>query len=163
MPVDQFAMKVLEEEHPYALMVYHRARSEEEVAQSIRQTIQHPAMMVASDGIYNGESAHPRGFGTFARVLRLCVREMGAVSLEDAIRKMSGYPAERFGIKDRGFLKNGYGADVVIFDPGIVGDRATFEQPRLEPIGIDRVMVNGRTVVLAGTPTGQLPGRVLRR
>lgn len=163
MPVDEFAMKVLEEEHPYALMVYHRARSEDEVAQSIRQTIQHPAMMVASDGIYNGESAHPRGFGTFARVLRLCVREMGAVSLEEAVRKMSGYPAERFRIKDRGLLKEGYGADVVIFDPDTVGDRATFDRPRLEAVGVDRVIVNGRTAVLAGVPTGELPGRVLRR
>lgn len=163
MPVDEFAMMVLEQEHPFALMVYHRAKSQEEIAASIRATIQHPSMMVASDGIYNGASAHPRGFGTFARVLRLCVRETGAVSLEDAVRKMSGYPAERFRIKDRGLLREGYGADIVIFDPATVADRATFDDPRLEPVGIDQVIVNGRTVTRAGVPTGELPGCVLRR
>jgi N-acyl-D-amino-acid deacylase len=163
MAVDEFAMMVLEEEHPYALMVYHRDASAEEVARSIRATIQHPAMMVASDGIYNGISAHPRGYGTFARVLRLCVREMGAVSLEDAVRKMSGFPAERFRIKERGFLREGYGADVVIFDPEAVGDRATFVEPRLEAAGVDHVIVNGEFVVEGGQPTRSLPGRVLRR
>lgn len=163
MPVDEFAMSVLEEEHPFALMVYHRARSQAEVTQSIRETIQHPRMMVASDGIYNGISAHPRGFGTFARVLRLCVREMAAISLEEAIWKTSGYPAERFRIRHRGLLKEGYGADIVIFDPETVGDRATFDEPRLEPTGIDRVIVNGKTVVRDGAPTDELPGRVLRR
>ena len=163
MPVADFAIKVLEEEHPYALMIYHRGTTPEFQAQSIRDTIQHPAMMVASDGMYHGISAHPRGFGTFARVLRLCVREMGAVSLEEAVRKMSGFPAERFQIKDRGLLREGYGADVVIFDPAEVADRATWDEPRLEPVGIDRVIVNGQVVVEAGTPTGALPGRVLGR
>ena len=163
MDVADFALQVLEDEHPYALMVYHRGTTPEEQEQSIRDTIQHPAMMVASDGIYHGISAHPRGFGTFARVLRLCVREMGAVSLEEAVRKMSGFPAERFRIKDRGFLREGYGADVVIFDPATVADRATWDEPRLEPVGIDQVIVNGQVVVEAGASTGVLPGRVLRR
>lgn len=163
MPVHEFAMTILEEEHPYALMVYHRDTPHAEVAESIAATIQHPAMMVASDGIYNGISAHPRGYGTFARVLRLCVREMGAVPIEDAVRKMSGFPAERFRIKDRGFLRQGYGADVVVFDPETVSDRATFEEPRLEAVGVDHVLVNGRSVVESGLPTTNLPGQVLRR
>ncbi len=161
MEVADFAMLILEEEHPYALMVYHRGTSADEQEQSMLATIRHPAMMVASDGIYHGISAHPRGFGTFARVLRLCVRELGAVTLEEAIRKMSGYPAERFGISDRGLLKEGYGADVVVFDPQGIADRATWEEPRLEPEGIDCVLVNGIAVVEGGQPTGVLPGRVL--
>jgi N-acyl-D-amino-acid deacylase len=157
-----FALQVLEEEHPYALMVYHRSTTPEYQEQSIRDTSQHPAMMVASDGIYHGISAHPRGFGTFARVLRLAVREMGAISIEEAVRKMSGFPAERFRIKDRGLLREGYGADVVIFDPETVADRSTWDEPRLEPVGIDRVIVNGQVAVEQGRPTGALPGRVLR-
>lgn len=162
MSVGDFAVSVLEEEHPYALMVYHRGTTPEEQERAIRDTVRHPAMMVASDGIYHGVSGHPRAFGTFARVLRLCVREMGAVSLEEAIRKMSGFPAERFGLRDRGLLKQEYGADVVVFDPATVADRATWDEPRLEPVGIDHVLVNGQVVVTSGVPTGALPGRVLR-
>jgi N-acyl-D-amino-acid deacylase len=120
-------------------------------------------MMVASDGIYHGAYAHPRGYGCFARALRLCVREMGAATLEQAIHKMSGLPAARFGLKDRGLLRPGYGADLVVFDPATVADRATWAEARLEPDGIDRVIVNGATVVERGRPTGLLPGRVLRR
>jgi N-acyl-D-amino-acid deacylase len=163
MALPDFALQVLDEEHPYALMVYHRGTTPEFQAQAIHDTIRHPAMMVASDGIYHGASAHPRGFGTFARVLRLCVRENQSVSLEEAVRKMCGFPAERFRIRDRGLLKEGYGADVVIFDPETVADRSTWEEPRLEPVGIDRVIVNGQVVVADGVPTGALPGRVLRR
>jgi N-acyl-D-amino-acid deacylase len=75
---------------------------------------------------------------------------------------MSGFPAERFRIKDRGLLREGYGADVVIFDAATVADRSTWEEPRLEPVGIDWVIVNGQVVAEAGRPTGALPGRVLR-
>jgi N-acyl-D-amino-acid deacylase len=157
-----FALQVLDEEDPYALMVYHRSTSPEYQADSIRATVQHPAMMVASDGIYHGISGHPRGFGTFARVLRLTVREMGAVSLEQAVRKMSGWPAERFGIRERGLLREGYAADVVVFDPETVADRATWEEPLLEPVGIDRVIVNGQVTVADGVPTGVLAGTVVR-
>lgn len=163
LPVADFALQVLEDEHPYALMVYHHGTTPEEQAESIRATIRHPAMMVASDGMYHGLSAHPRGFGTFARVLRLAVREMGAVSLEEAVWKMSGFPAERFGIAERGLLREGYAADVVVFDPATVADRATWDEPQLEPVGVDVVIVNGQVVAEEGVPTGALPGRVLRR
>nr|MDQ3397200.1 amidohydrolase family protein [Deinococcota bacterium] len=104
----------------------------------------------------------PRGYGCFARVLRLCVRELGAISLPEAIYKMSGFPAERFRIKDRGFVRRGLAADLVIFDPETVADRATWDQPRREPVGIDVVMVNGVVVCEQGKPTGALPGRVIR-
>jgi N-acyl-D-amino-acid deacylase len=76
---------------------------------------------------------------------------------------MSGFPAERFRIGDRGLLRPGYGADIVIFDEHTVGDRSTWTEPFLEPVGIDRVIVNGRTVVLDGTPTGETPGQVVRK
>jgi N-acyl-D-amino-acid deacylase len=162
LPVGEFALKILDDEHPYALMVYHHGTTPAEQREAQRRTIQHPRMLVASDGMYHGTSGHPRGYGCFAQVLRMSVRETGAVSLEDAVNKMSGFPAERFRIKDRGLLRPEYGADVVIFDPETVADRATWDAPREEPVGIDRVIVNGQTVVLNGTPTGIHPGRVLR-
>jgi N-acyl-D-amino-acid deacylase len=118
-------------------------------------------MMVASDGVYHGPSGHPRGYGCFARILRYSVRETAAITLEAAIWKMSGLPAERFRIRDRGLLRPGYGADVVIFDPETVADRATWDDPFRPAVGVERVIVNGATVVRQGQPTGVLPGRVL--
>jgi N-acyl-D-amino-acid deacylase len=158
-----FAMQVLEEEHPFALMVYHRGYGPVEEADVIRRTIRHPQMMVASDGMYHGDYGHPRGFGCFARILRLAVRDMQAISLEEAVWKMAGYPAERFRIGDRGFIKEGLAADLVIFDMQTVADRATWTDARLEPVGIDRVVVNGVTTVLDGQVTGAMPGQVVRR
>jgi N-acyl-D-amino-acid deacylase len=162
-PIGDVALQIVEEEHPYALMVFHHGTPADEQQQSAWRTIRHPRMMVASDGVYHGQSTHPRGYGCFARILRLCVREMGAVSLEQAIHKMSGFPAERFRIPERGLLRPGYAADVVIFDSAIVADRATWDEPRGEPVGIDRVLVNGQAVVVQGKPTGLLPGQVVRR
>lgn len=161
--IGEFAVRVLEEELPYALMVYHHAGTPEEHREKARRTLAHPQMMVASDGMYHGISAHPRGFGCFAQAIRLGVRELKAVDLPTAIYKMSGFPAARFRIKDRGLLRPDYAADVVIFDPDEIADRATWTEPRLEPVGIDRVLVNGQTVVEHGKPTGELPGRVVGR
>jgi len=157
-----FAVRILTEEDPYALMVYHRGGTQAEQEAIQRDTIRHPQMLVASDGVYHGPSGHPRGYGCFARILRLAVREWGAVSLETAIHKMSGFPATRFGLRDRGFVRPGYGADLVLFDPATVADEATWADPFRTPTGIARVLVNGETVVAAGEPTGALPGRVLR-
>ncbi len=157
----EFAVRVLAEEDPYALMVFHRGGTPAEQEAIQRATIAHPRMIVASDGVYHGQSGHPRGYGCFARILRLAVREWEAVSLEQAIYKMSGYPAARFRIADRGLLREGYGADVVIFDPQTVADRATWDQPFLAPTGIAEVLVNGESVVVGGVPTDRLPGRVL--
>lgn len=163
MRLGDFALQFLEEEMPYALTIFHHGGTEEEKEQIGARTIQHPRVMVASDGIYHGEHPHPRGWGCFARVLRHCVREKGYVSMEEAVYKMAGFPAERFGITDRGRLVPGLAADVVIFDPQEVADKATWERPREAPVGIDWVIVNGEPVMEAGKPTGRLPGRVVRR
>ena len=163
MELGDFALHVLAEEDPYALMVYHRGWSEEAATRYIASTVQHSSMMVASDGIYHGVSGHPRAFGTFAKVLRQCVRDISAVSMEAEIYKMSGFPASRFGIRDRGQLKEEYAADIVIFDPVEVTDRSTWEDPFLPPDGIPWVFVNGTPVVNNGEITSALPGKVLGR
>lgn len=158
-----FAVRVLAEEDPYALMVFHRGGTPAQQEAIQRATIAHPQMMVASDGVYHGQSGHPRGYGCFARILRLAVREWGAISLEGAIHKMAGFPAERFRLCDRGLLREGHAADVVVFDPAAVTDEATWTEPFRHASGIARVLVNGVTVMRDGTPTGALPGRVVGR
>lgn len=158
----EFALRVFDEEYPEALMIYHRGGTPEQIDEMVRRTIQHPKMMVASDGIYHGDHAHPRGYGCFARALRKGVRELHAVSIEEAVWKMAGFPAQRFRIPERGQLREGYFADVVVFDPETVADRATWDEPREHPVGFDSVSVNGELVVKDGTPAESLPGVVIR-
>ncbi len=163
LPMGEAAMKMLLAEHPFALMIYHRNFGPEVAEPIARETFQHPAMMVASDGIYHGTFSHPRSNGCFARAIRMGVREMQAVSLEEAIWKMSGFPATRFRVPNRGFIQDGYAADLVIFDAATIADGATWERPLESPTGIELVMVGGETVVRQNVPTGALPGKVLRR
>jgi N-acyl-D-amino-acid deacylase len=131
--------------------------------ENVRAIMKHRAHMPGSDGILVGERPHPRAYGTFPRYLAVYVRELGILTLEDAIRKMTSLPAQRLGLGDRGLLRPGMAADVVCFDPDEVTDTATYEDPRRLPTGIPFVIVNGRPVVDSGDHTGALPGRVLRR
>lgn len=126
----------------------------------IKTFYQQPWVMIASDGGIG--SRHPRGAGTFPRVLGRYVREQNWLSLEEAIRKMSSFPAERLQLSDRGLLKAGMKADVVAFDPNQVIDQSTMSQPAIEPIGIRYVLVNGRLVLNEGRITGGRFGAVLR-
>ncbi len=128
----------------------------------------HPKCMPASDGSALADygelrrgSPHPRSYGTFARVLGKYVREMKIMPLEEAVRKMTGLPADRFGLAERGRLAEGYLADVVVLDPLRVADRATFADPHQYADGFELVMVNGRVVYEGGERTEELPGRVL--
>jgi len=120
-----------------------------------------PWVMVASDGQAGGR--HPRGAGTFTRVLGRFVRERVWLTLEEAVRKMTAGPASRLGLKDRGVIREGMKADLVIFDPRRVIDRSTFKEPLLLSEGIDRVFVNGEPVFEDGKPTGRLPGVVISK
>ena len=120
-----------------------------------------PWVMVASDGGIG--SRHPRGTGTFTRVLGRFVRENKWFSLEEAVRKMSAMPAARLRLKDRGMIKHGMKADLVIFDRDTVIDRATFTQPQNFSDGIKMVFVNGVRVWNNGKITNSLPGAILRR
>jgi N-acyl-D-amino-acid deacylase len=134
----------------------------------VRRALAHPHVMIGSDGsslAVDGELAsgkpHPRSYGTFPRVLARYAREQSLLSPEEAVRKMTGLPAKRLGLDDRGILAVGAKADVVAFDPGRVRDLATYDEPHRYPAGIDYVLVNGRVVIDGGEHTGALPGRIL--
>lgn len=132
--------------------------------QDLERILRHPATMVASDGeipIFGRGAPHPRSYGTFARVLGVYVRERNAVSLEDAVRKMSSFPAQRLSLMDRGVLRPGLKADIAVFDPARVRDAATFERPHQYAEGFSLVIVNGEIVFESGVMTRARPGRVL--
>lgn len=131
------------------------------IESDIKAFYQQPWVMVASDGGIN--SAHPRGAGTFPRVLGRFVREKRWISLPEAIRKMTSLPAQLLGWKDRGTLREGAVADLVLFDPATVIDRSTFEKPQDLPVGIEKVFVNGVLVRSGNKSTGATPGQVLAR
>jgi dihydroorotase/N-acyl-D-amino-acid deacylase len=116
----------------------------------------------AADGPLSAEMPHPRAYGTFPRILGRYVRELHALSLEAAVRKMTGVAAERIGLRERGFLREGYFADITVFDPRTVADRSTFEHPTQTAAGIRWVMVNGRFTLDEGRLTAERPGRALR-
>ncbi|MGH9901673.1 MAG: N-acyl-D-amino-acid deacylase family protein [Pyrinomonadaceae bacterium] len=143
-----------------ASMVYHKMSEED-----VRRILREPWTMVASDsGVRRmGEGVpHPRGYGNNARVLGRYVRELGVLTLEDAVRKMTSLPAQTFGLRDRGLVREGFAADLVIFDPAAVADRATFDQPHQYPVGISHVFVNGEAVFADGQMTAARPGAPLR-
>jgi N-acyl-D-amino-acid deacylase len=139
--------------------IYH-AISEDDVVRIMRS----PYTMFASDGdipVFGQASPHPRSYGTFARVLGVYVREKHVLTFEDAVRRMSGYPAARLKLWDRGLLRPGMKADVVIFDPAQVADRSEYDRPHQYSVGVRDVLVNGRPVLRNGEVTAERPGRVL--
>lgn len=136
----------------------------------VQALLRSPAMLVGSDGrsvapdsVAGQGRPHPRFYGTFPRVLGHYARDLGLLSLPEAVHKMTGATAKVLGLVDRGFLREGYRADVTIFDPATIIDRATYDDPHRYPQGIPTVIVNGTVVVESGEHTGVLPGRVLRR
>jgi dihydroorotase/N-acyl-D-amino-acid deacylase len=141
------------------------AMSEPDVALALKQpwvAVDNDSQGTATDGILGREHPHPRGYGTFPRILRKYVREEKLLSLPDAIRKFSALPAQRMRLADRGVLKKGMWADVTIFDPEKIRDLATFEKPNQLSVGMEFVLVNGIPVIENGKMTDALPGKVLR-
>jgi dihydroorotase/N-acyl-D-amino-acid deacylase len=124
-------------------------------------SINNDSQGTAPDGILGQDHPHPRAYGTFPRILRKYVREEKRLTLEDAIRKFSSLPAQRMRLSDRGVLKAGMWADLVVFDPDSVRDRATFAQPNQLSEGMRWVLVNGVPVIADGKATGALPGKIL--
>lgn len=135
------------------------AMSEEDVQRVLR----FPRAMIGSDGIPHDPRPHPRLWGTFPRVLGHYSRELGLMPLEEAVRRMTGLPADRFGLDGRGVVEPGAVADLCLFDPETVIDRASFENPMAPADGISAVLVAGETVWKDGSPTGARPGKALRR
>ena len=143
-----------------ATAVYHAINSDD-----VDRIMQHPMTSIASDGpitVFGVGSPHPRTYGTFARVLGRYVRDRNILSLEEAIRKMTSLPANILSIDRRGLIKEGYYADISIFDPATIIDKATFEEPHQYAEGINSVIVNGKIVVENGAHNGNRPGKVLR-
>jgi N-acyl-D-amino-acid deacylase len=117
---------------------------------------------VAPTGVLGHGKPHPRFYGTYPRVLGKYVREEGLLTLEDAIRKMTSFPAQKLGLHTRGILRENMWADIVVLDPNEVIDRATYENPHQFPVGIKHVIVNGELVVEDEQQTEKLPGRILK-
>jgi N-acyl-D-amino-acid deacylase len=139
--------------------------SEPDVVLALQQpwvSIDNDSQGTSPEGLLGQEHPHPRAYGTFPRILRKYVREEHALTLPDAIRKFSALPAQRMRLTDRGVLKQGMWADVVVFDPATIRDLATFEQPNQLAQGMAYVLVNGVPVIADGKMTGALPGKVLR-
>jgi len=138
--------------------------------EDVEAVMRHRAVMFGTDGyslapygILGRGKPHPRSYGTYPRVLRRYVRDKRLLTIEEAIRKMTSLPAQKLGLQDRGLIKEGMFADIVVFNPETVEDKAAFTDPHQYPDGIEYVIVNGTIVVEKGKHTGTLPGRVLRK
>lgn len=150
---------LVEERFAVPIIARHASRTEEDM----RALLKRREQIVGSDGVLLGGHPHPRGYGAFARILGVYVREEQVLPLEEAVHKMTWAAAGRIGLKDRGLLLEGWTADIVCFDPETVIDRATYEQGNQAPEGIPYVIVNGQVVIDRGAHTGARPGRALRR
>jgi N-acyl-D-amino-acid deacylase len=138
--------------------------NEENIKKELRQpwvSIGSDASSMAAEGAFLKSSTHPRAYGNFARLLGKYVREEKVISLAEAVRRLSGLPATNLGLDRRGFLKKGYFADVVVFDPATIADKATYENPHQYAVGLKHVFVNGVQVIKDGEHTGAKPGRAL--
>jgi N-acyl-D-amino-acid deacylase len=162
-PIDTILDLVLEDESRVGVVYF--LMSEENVKKQMARpwvSFGSDAASMAPEGIFLNSSTHPRAYGNFARVLGKYSRDEQVMPLAEAIRRASGLPAANIGLTDRGLLKVGQFADVVVFDPASVGDRATFQQPHQLAVGVVHVFVNGEQVLSYGEHTGRLPGRALR-
>jgi N-acyl-D-amino-acid deacylase len=138
--------------------------------ENLQRILQHPLVVIGADGaaiapyglLHRGKP-HPRHYGTFARILGKYVREEKIFSLSQAIQKMTFTTARKFGLKDRGLIKKGYYADLTVFNPEKIIDKATWQNPHQYPEGIEYVVVNGQIVIQEGKHTGKLPGLILKK
>jgi N-acyl-D-amino-acid deacylase len=155
----QAAKRILDEEGPSATVILHVMDEKD-----VQTVLRHPSTMIGSDGLPTLKGKpHPRLYGTFARVLGRYARDLDLLSLEEAVHRMTGFPTRKFGIADRGVVRPGAYADLVLFDPEAIADVATYEDPHRPPLGIPHVFVNGVQLVRGGEHTGARPGRALRR
>ena len=161
-PVETIMDLVLEDRSRIGTIYF--LMSEDNIKKQIRQpwvSFGSDAASIAPEGVFLKSAAHPRAYGNFARLLGRYVREEKVISLAEAVRRLSGLPATNLGLDHRGFLKKGMFADVVVFDPQTIADRATFENPHQLSVGVKNVFVNGVQVLKDGEHTGAKPGKAL--
>jgi N-acyl-D-aspartate/D-glutamate deacylase len=163
-PIETFLALVEEEDNHVGVVAHNRVESD------VRFFMTHPQVMIGSDGraisprgLWSKDKPHPRFYGTYPRILGRYVRDEGVLSLEQAVHKMTAFPARRLGLRDRGRIAEGLVADIVIFNPETIIDRATFEEPHQLAEGVAHLFVAGAPVIVDGKHTGARPGRVLRR
>ena len=157
-PVDYMMDLLLEQDGKVAIVFFHMAEAD------VDQVMKWDRSLIASDSLHDqAKKPHPRLYGTFPHVLATYVREKKLLTLEEAVRKMTSFPARRFRLGGRGLISPGYAADVVVFDPETISDRATYEDPKRFPEGISRVLVNGEETIEMGLHRGTRAGTTIVR
>ena len=163
-PIDAVADYVVADRGETRILITSMADADvHEITSAPWVTVGSDGNALATSGVTSQGKPHPRYYGTHSRVLGHYVRDLRLLTLEHAVAKMTGVAAHALGLPDRGWLRPGAWADVVVFDPARVADRATYEEPHRYAAGVSTVVVNGQVVVDGGDHTGALPGRVIRR
>jgi N-acyl-D-amino-acid deacylase len=156
-PLESVFNLLLDEECAVAMITFTMAEED------VRTVMRHPATMIGTDGIWSHGKPHPRIYGTYPRILGTYVREAHLLSLEEAVRKMTSFPAQKFGLWKKGLVRSGMDADLVIFDPDTIAERCTFQDPHQYPAGLPYVILNGQVVVDQERYTGMLAGLIVRK
>jgi N-acyl-D-amino-acid deacylase len=156
-PLESVFNLLLDEECAVAMIMFIMAEED------VRTVMRHPATMIGTDGIWSHGKPHPRIYGTYPRILGTYVREQGLLSLEEAVRKMTSFPAQKFGLWRKGIVREGLDADLVIFDPDTIAERSTFQEPHQYPAGLPYVILNGQVAVDQDRYTGKLAGQVVKK
>jgi N-acyl-D-aspartate/D-glutamate deacylase len=156
-PLESVLNLLLEEECAVAMIMFTMAEED------VRTVMRHPATMIGTDGIWSHGKPHPRIYGTYPRILGRYVRDERLLSLEEAVRKMTSFPAQKFGLWNKGIVRQGMDADLVIFDAGTIAEQSSFQDPHQYPVGLPYVVLNGQVVVDQGRYTGQLAGKVVKK
>jgi N-acyl-D-aspartate/D-glutamate deacylase len=156
-PLESVFNLLLDEECAVAMIMFTMAEED------VRTVMRHPTTMIGTDGIWSHGKPHPRIYGTYPRILGTYVREQRLLSLEEAVRKMTSFPAQKFGLWKKGIVREGMDADLIIFDPDTIAERSTFQEPHQYPAGLPYVILNGQVVVDQERYTGNLAGQVVKK
>jgi N-acyl-D-amino-acid deacylase len=156
-PLESVFNLLRDEECAVAMIMFTMAEAD------VRTVMRHPATMIGTDGIWSHGKPHPRIYGTYPRILGRYVREERLLSLEEAVRKMTSFPAQKFGLWQKGLVREGMDADLVIFDADMIAERSTFQDPHQYPAGLPYVILNGQVVVDQERYTGKMAGQVVKK